>query len=36
MDLGEIGCSGVDWTGTAEDSDKLTAVVNVVMNLPVS
>jgi hypothetical protein len=31
MDLGEIGCGGVDWIG--QDRDKWRALVNVVMNL---
>jgi hypothetical protein len=30
--LGEIARSGVDWIGLAHDSDKWSALVNVVMN----
>jgi hypothetical protein len=28
MDLGEIGWSGVDWIGLAQDRDKWRALVN--------
>jgi hypothetical protein len=35
MDLGEIGCGGVDWIGLAQNRDKLRALVNLVMNLQV-
>jgi hypothetical protein len=35
MDLGGIGCGGVDWIGLAQDRDKWRAVVNAVMNLRV-
>jgi hypothetical protein len=35
MDLLEIGWSGVDWIGLAQDRDKWRALVNVVMNLRV-
>jgi hypothetical protein len=34
-DLGEIGWSGVDWIGLAQDRDKWRALVNAVMNLRV-
>ena len=36
MDLREVGCGGLDWIELAEDRDRWPAVVNVVMNLPVS
>jgi hypothetical protein len=36
MDLGEIGWSGVDWIGLAQDRDRWRALVNAVMNLWVS
>jgi hypothetical protein len=32
MDLLEIGWSGVDWIGLAQDRDKWRALVNEVMN----
>jgi hypothetical protein len=35
MDLGELGCVGVDWIGLAQDRDKRRALVNAVMNLRV-
>jgi hypothetical protein len=35
MDLLEIGWSGVDWIGLAQDRDKWRALVNVVMNIRV-
>jgi hypothetical protein len=35
MDLEEIGWSGVDWIGLAQDRDKWRALVNSVINLPV-
>jgi hypothetical protein len=34
-DLLEIGWSGVDWIGLAQDRDKWRALVNAVMNLRV-
>jgi hypothetical protein len=33
MDLVEIGWSGVDWIGVAQDRDKWRALVHAVMNL---
>jgi hypothetical protein len=33
MDLGEIGCGGVDWIGLPHDRDKWRALVKVVMTL---
>jgi hypothetical protein len=33
MDLAEIGWGDVDWTGLAQDTDKLRSLVNAVMNL---
>jgi hypothetical protein len=33
IDLLEIGWSGVDWIGLAQDRDKWKALVNAVMNL---
>jgi hypothetical protein len=35
IDHGEIGWSGVDWIGLAQDRDKWKALVNAVMNLRV-
>jgi hypothetical protein len=35
MDLAEIGWSGVDWIGLAQDMYKWRALVNLVMNLQV-
>jgi hypothetical protein len=35
MNLGEIGCGDVNWTGMAQDRDKWGALVYVVMNLRV-
>jgi hypothetical protein len=36
MDLLDIGWGGVDWISLAQDRDKWRALVNAVMNLPVS
>jgi len=35
-DLQEVGCGGTDWIDLAQDSDRCRAVVNTVMNPPVS
>jgi hypothetical protein len=35
MDLGEIEWGGVNWIGLAQDTDKLRALANAVMNLMV-
>jgi hypothetical protein len=35
MDLGEMGWDGVDWIGLAQDRDKRSVIVCVVMNLQV-
>jgi hypothetical protein len=35
MVIGEIGWSGMDWTGLARDRDQWRAVVNTVMNFRV-
>jgi hypothetical protein len=35
MDVVEMGCSGVDWIGLAQDRDRWRALVNAVMNLRV-
>jgi hypothetical protein len=35
MNLGEIGCGGIDWIVLAQDRDKWRALVNAVMNLRV-
>jgi hypothetical protein len=31
MDLGEVGCVGVDWIGLAQDKNSSRALVNVAM-----
>jgi hypothetical protein len=33
MNLGEVGCGCVEWIGLAQDRDRLSALVNAVMNL---
>jgi hypothetical protein len=33
MDLGEIGWGDVDWIGLTQDKDKLSALMNEVINL---
>jgi hypothetical protein len=33
MDLREIGCGGVEWIQSAQDSNQWWAVVNMVVNL---
>jgi hypothetical protein len=35
LGLGEVGWSGVDWIGLAQDKDKWRAHVNAVMDLQV-
>jgi hypothetical protein len=35
MDAGEVGRGGGDWIGLAQDRDRWTAFVNVVMDLRV-
>jgi hypothetical protein len=35
MDLQEVECEGMDWTGVAHDRDIVVNVVNAVMNLRV-
>jgi hypothetical protein len=35
MDLGEVGCDNVDWTGLAQDRNRWRALVNSVLNLRV-
>jgi hypothetical protein len=35
MELGEIGCSGMDWIDHAQDRDQWRPLVNTVMNLQV-
>jgi hypothetical protein len=35
MDVLEIGLGCVDWIGLAQDRYRWTALVNVIMNLPV-
>ena len=35
MDLQEVGCGYVDWTGLAQDRDRWPTLVNAVMNLRV-
>ena len=33
MNLQEVGCGGMNWTGLAQDRERWWALVNVVMNL---
>jgi hypothetical protein len=35
MELGEIGCSGMDWIDYAQDRDQWRSLVTTVMNLQV-
>jgi hypothetical protein len=35
MDLGEVGWSDVDWVGLAKERNRLRALANLVLNLPV-
>jgi hypothetical protein len=35
MDLGEIGCGGVDWMCVTQDRDKWRTLVNALMNIRV-
>jgi hypothetical protein len=35
MDLGEVGCDGVDRIGLVQDRDKWIALVNAIMKLQV-
>jgi hypothetical protein len=35
MDLQEMGWEGMDWIELAQDTDRLQALVNAVLNLPV-
>ena len=35
MDLQEVGCEYMDWTGLAQDRDRWRTVVSAVMNLRV-
>jgi hypothetical protein len=35
MDLGEVGCSDVNWIGLAQDRNRWRALVNSVLNLRV-
>ena len=36
MDLQEVGCGYMDWTGLAQDRDRWRTVVSAVMNLRVA
>ena len=33
MDLQEVGCGGMDWIGMAQDRNRWSSLVNVLMNL---
>jgi hypothetical protein len=33
MDLQELGCRGMDWSGLAQDRDRWRGLVNAVINL---
>jgi hypothetical protein len=35
IDVGEVGWGDVDWIGVTQDRDRLSALVNSVLNLPV-
>jgi hypothetical protein len=35
MDLGEVGCSDVNWIGLAQDRNRWRALVNSILNLRV-
>jgi len=35
MDLQEVGCGYMDWTGLAQDGDRWWTLVSAVMNLQV-
>ena len=35
MDLQEVGCGYIDWTGLAQDRDRWRTLVSAVMNLRV-
>jgi hypothetical protein len=36
MDLGEVGCDGVDWIGLAQDRNRWRALVNSALSLRLS